>query len=803
MRHYLFLLIIILSSSQFVFADALEGLISGRVIDSKTRLGIPFATVVVEGANSGTTTDVDGNFKLSVTQEGYLKLQVSCVGYKPTLSSDLFVTKEKSAYIEIAMEPSSTDLTEVEIKAPQFVRKEESPVSLQTIGIREIERNPGGNRDISQVIRSLPGVASSPSFRNDIIIRGGAPSENKFYLDGIEIPVINHFQTQGSTGGPVGIINVDFIREVDFYSGAFPVSRGNSLSSVMDFKQIEGNREKHGLRFSVGSSETGITADGPISNKTTYLFSARRSYLQFLFKALKLPFLPTFTDVQFKINHKIDSKSEITWIGLAAYDVFVLNESVNEGITDIETKERNDFFLGSIPENSQWNYTTGVNYKRFGKNGFTSVVLSTNKLFNESEKFFENNKEDPSAQISDYESSETENKFRLEQTLFLGGFKFLVGTGFETAAFGLSGFNSIQTPSGSNVISYESNVEFIKYAGFASASRDFFDSKLSLSAGIRTDATGYSSKTGNPIEQLSPRIASSLKLTKKLSLNFSSGIYYQLPSYTILGFADGEGNLINKASARYIRCEQLVGGLQFNPDASTKITLEAFTKIYSNYPLSVQKGISLANLGSDFGAVGNEPVIPVSEGRAQGIELMAQRRSSSGLYGIMALTFVKSEFTSGTEQYIPSTWDNQVFTTTTLGKKWSKNWETGLKWRYVSGRPYTPYDVSTSALKSNWDVTGVGLLDYSQLNTLRVPDFHQLDIRIDKSWFFNKWSMNLYLDIENLYNFKSKEPAILSVERDANGKPKEDPMDSSRYKTFFIKDESGNVLPTIGIIIDF
>ncbi|MFM7053988.1 MAG: TonB-dependent receptor [Bacteroidota bacterium] len=785
------------------FMSIADGTITGKVKDIKTGQGIPFASVAILGTSLGTTTDMEGKFSIITKQEGYIRLSVSCVGYKPAVSSDIFVTKEKSPYIEISLESSSTNLTEVEIKAPQFVKKEESPVSLQTIGIREIERNPGGNRDISQVIRSLPGVASSPSFRNDIIIRGGSPAENKFFLDGIEIPVINHFQTQGSTGGPVGIINVDFLREVDFYSGAFPASRGNALSSVMDFKQIEGNREKHGVRFSIGSSETGITFDGPITPKTTYLFSARRSYLQFLFKAFKLPFLPTFSDMQFKLTHRFDDKNEITWLGLAAYDVFVLNESVNEGVEDVETKERNDYFLSAIPENSQWNYTTGVNYKHYANNGFTSVVLSTNKLFNESEKYFENRNEDPNLKTADYESGESETKFRVERTFFAGSYKILAGLGLEYASFDLNGFNSIQTPTGSTRIAYQSDIDFIKYAGFLSISRELFNSKARITGGVRTDATGYSQKTSNPLDQISPRVALSYQLTKKLSINTNAGIYNQLPSYTILGFADGFGNLLNKSQARYIRCDQIIGGLQYNPDESSKITLEAFSKYYSNYPLSIQKGISLANLGSDFGTVGNESVIPVSSGRAQGIELMAQRRSPSGIYGIVALTLVNSEFDSGNDKFVASSWDNNLFTTITAGKKWSRNWETGLKWRYVTGRPYTPYDVATSSLKSNWDATGFGILDYTNLNTLRVPDFHQLDIRVDKSWFFNKWSLNLYLDIENLYNFKSKEPDILFVRTDSNGKPVEDPLDPTRYKTFFIKDESGTVLPTIGVILDF
>lgn len=780
-----------------------EGLINGKVLDANTRKGIPFATVAIQGTTIGTTTDADGNFKLEKVPEGFVRLTASCLGYKPSLSADIFVTKEKAPYVEVFLDPTSMEIAEVEIKAPSFVRKAESPVSLQTIGTREIERNPGGNRDISQVIRSLPGVASSPSFRNDIIIRGGSPAENKFYLDGIEIPVINHFQTQGSTGGPVGILNVDFIREVDFYSGAFPANRGNALSSVMDFKQNEGNRDKAGFRFSVGSAETGFTADGPLTSKTTYLFSARRSYLQFLFAAFKLPFLPTFTDMQFKVTHRFDQKNEITWLGLGGYDVFVLNEKVNEGVEDEQTRERNAYFLSSIPEYKQWNYTTGINYKRYGNNGLTSVVLSTNKLLNRSEKYFENNKENPANQLSDYKSSEAETKLRIERTFSTAGFRINTGVGLETASYFVNGFNSLQTPNGSAVIDFESDVEFVKFAAFASATRFFFGDRFQLTGGIRTDATGFSSNTGNPLDQLSPRIATSIQLADRFSFNSNAGIYYQLPSYSVLGYGNEQTGLLNKTTARYIRCEQLVAGFQFNPDQSSKITLEGFIKKYSNYPLSVSKGISLANLGSEFGVIGNELVLPVSEGKSTGVEFMAQRRSATGLYGIMALTFVRSEFTSGGDDFIPSSWDNRVFTTITTGKKWNRNWETGLKWRYVTGRPFTPWDVATSALKSNWDATGQGILDYSKLNTLRVPDFHQLDVRIDKSWFFAKWSLNLYLDIENLYNFKSKDPDILYVRTGTDGKPLEDPTDPSRYQTYFIKDESGNVLPTLGIIIDF
>ncbi|MDZ7775591.1 MAG: TonB-dependent receptor plug domain-containing protein [Bacteroidales bacterium] len=171
-----------------------------------------------------------------------MKLKVSSVGYQTKVTEEIMVTNNKTAFIDIAMEKASIDLDEVTIKASPFKRSEESPTSLRTLGIGEIEKTPGANRDISRVIQALPGVASSVAFRNDVIVRGGGPNENSFFLDGVEIPTLNHFSTQGASGGPVGIVNADFIREVDFYSGAFPHPKGRALSSVLDFRMKEGNR---------------------------------------------------------------------------------------------------------------------------------------------------------------------------------------------------------------------------------------------------------------------------------------------------------------------------------------------------------------------------------------------------------------------------------------------------------------------------------------------------------------------------------------------------------------------------------
>jgi len=184
------------------------------------------------------------------------------------------------AELNVGMEELSTELQEVTVKSDAFDKSDESPVSLRTIGVNEIQRNPGGNRDISRVIQSLPGVSYTVSFRNDVIIRGGAPNENRFYLDDVEVPVINHFSTQGSSGGPVGMINVDFIKQVEFYSGAFPSNKGTGLSSLFEFKQKDGRSDRVGFTATVGSSDLSLTLEGPIGSKSNFIFSVRRSYLQ-------------------------------------------------------------------------------------------------------------------------------------------------------------------------------------------------------------------------------------------------------------------------------------------------------------------------------------------------------------------------------------------------------------------------------------------------------------------------------------------------------------------------------------------
>jgi hypothetical protein len=254
---------------------------------------------------------------------------------------------------------------------------------------------------------------------------------------------------------------------------------------------------------------------------------------------------------------------------------------------------------------------------------------------------------------------------------------------------------------------------------------------------------------------------------------------------------------------KYILAEHSVFGIEYLTDFSSRFTVEGFFKKYSRYPFSINDSLSLANIGSDFGVVGNEEVKSISEGRAYGVEFLYQQKMVKGFYGIVAYTFVNSEFKDKNGSYVPSSWDSKHLVSLTGGKRFKKGWELGMRWLFSGGSPYTPYDIATSSLKSAWDINGRGLLDYNQLNTQREANFHQLSIRVDKKIYLKKFSMNFYLDIQNAYGYKTKVAPLLLIVKDENGQPLTDPNDPARYQTKLVDNDSGIVQPSIGIIIEF
>lgn len=789
---FIFLLSLFILLHQNLFSQT--GKISGRVFDAVNNEALPYANVSLLNTDFATTTEDDGTYLIQDVPVGVYALTVTYVGYTSVSVAEIRITEAIPLTMDFGMEPSQKILNEVVIQVSPFRKIEESPLSVNRIGIDEIKRNPGSNRDISKVIQSLPGVGSTVSFRNDILIRGGAPNENRFYIDGIEIPNINHFATQGSTGGPVGMLNPEMIRNVDFYASAFKASRGNALSSVFDFDFKDGRQDKIGGSFTLGASELGATLEGPLSQKGSFDFSYRRSYLQYLFQALDLPFLPTYNDVNLKLKFKLNKKTEITYLLIGALDDNVLNLKANE--TDYQK-----YILSNLPESSQWTYTNGIHLKRFHGNGSTSLVLSRNMIRYNSSKYKDNNSSIDANKILEYKSDESENKIRLERTIRIKNSKFNFGAQYEYAKYTTSTYNQVVTQSGYQEKNYTSLLSMHKYGMYAQYSQSFFEEKLGLTCGLRMDGNNFNSQMQNPLQQLSPRVAITYALPYDLSFNATVGRYYQLPPYTLLGYKDYSNTFINK-NVSYISSDHYVAGLDYTGLSNAKISIEAFYKIYNRYPFLLQDSISLANLGGDFGVIGNQAASSDSKGRSQGIELMYQQKLYKGFYGILALTFFSSQFTDQQQRYISSAWDSRSIVSLTAGKKLKRNWEIGIKWRYSGGLPYTPYDLDASVTPAYWDVRQQGIYDYSQLNTRRNPATHAMDLRIDKKWFFKKFNFNLYFDIQNLYGFQSRSQAILNVRKDTADQPILNTA-TGKYDYYFIENTSGTRIPSLGVILEF
>jgi hypothetical protein len=431
-------------------------------------------------------------------------------------------------------------------------------------------------------------------------------------------------------------------------------------------------------------------------------------------------------------------------------------------------------------------------------------VLSRNQLDNRATKYQGNDSSDPAKLVQDYRSRETENKFRLERSERRGRLQFEYGAGVETAEYTTDTNERIASAQGIIPVVYASRLTLAKGSVFAEVSRSLLRERLTLAAGARTDVSDYARATRDPLRQFSPRASASLALSERFRLSLSAGRYRQLPAYTVLGYRDSTGALANRdRGVGTIRAEHLVAGLEYTSRTNSRLSAEAFLKRYADYPILLREGISLANLGADFGVIGNAPVASIGRGRAYGFELYAQQKLYRGWYGSAAYTFVRSEFTTRDGSFAASAWDNRHLFSASGGRRLGGGVEVGARWRYLGGAPYTPDDVALSARRSVWDVTGRGVPDYDRLNQRRAGPLHQLDVRLDKRWFWRGAAIELYLDVQNAYAFTPRLAPVLVVDRDASGAPVTDPADPSSYLTHILREDRAQPLPSIGITVEF
>ncbi len=761
------------------------GSLLGKVTDA---VGEPIlgASVFLNGTEKGTITNEDGQYLLEDIIPASYNLTISYLGFETQTKFNILVKSKGNPSYNFILQESTEILDEVVVTNSKIGRPKETPLSTQTLSAVEIATYPGSNNDVVQVAQTLPGVSPSVGgFRNDLIIRGGAPNETVYYLDGMEVPNINHFSTQGSAGGPVGLLNVSFIEDVTLSTSAFGAQYDNPLSGVLQFKQRNGNNRNFGGNFRVSASEAALTLEGPLFKgddeqaKTTFLVSARRSYLQALFALIGLPFRPNYWDYQYKIDHELDDYNSITLLGLGSIDDFTL-------APPDEFDSGRQAQLEQAPFIDQTSNTIGLTWKNRFKNGsgFMQTTLSNNRLANIFTRYEDS--ENRTGVLFRNDAIESETKLRYQITKFYGDWKVAGGLNLQHS------FYSNKTINVTNNLLFNTEIDFVKYGFFANATNSFFDDKLDVSFGIRTDADTFT-KGNSMASTFSPRMGLSYEFQENWKLNASVGRYFKIPPYTMLGFRNNDLDLVNR-NLKYTRSDHYVIGLQRILGPAASISVEGFYKNYDDYPVSVLDGVSIANKGGGFEVLGNEEIVSVGRGRTYGAEFQFQQKLSNNIYGIFSYTYFFSEFTGFDRNvFLPSVWDSRHLVSFVGGYKLKRNWEISARYRFAGSTPFVPTD-----LERTLDVYPDIVLDYSGLGDEKLDIFSQLDIRIDKKWNFKKLSLNLFFEVQNVLVQNNPQPPEFGLNRDDSGA-----LLQPRSLLKIMQDDDGRPIPSIGLVVDF
>ena len=780
---YISFFFIFLIASSFSFSQVKTS-IRGNVVDEK---GAPiFAASIYLNNSQGTFSEEDGTFQITNVVPGSYNLTASFVGFDSQTKFNIIIKSKGNRSFNFILIESSESLEEVVVSNKNTIsRPKETPLSTQSLSAVEIATYPGGNNDVVQVAQSLPGVSPSVGgFRNDLIIRGGAPNETVYYLDGVEVPNINHFATQGSAGGPVGLLNVSFINDVTLSTSAFGSQYDNPLSGVLQFKQRDGNKERFNTNIRVSATDAAFTFEGPLfknkkkKSNTSFLLSVRRSYLQALFKLIGLPIRPDYWDYQYKLSHQIDKYNNLYFIGLGSVDDFTV-----EAPEDYD--EEAQAVLEQAPFIKQKTNSIGVTWRKRFKDGsgYMESTLSNNRL----ENIFTNyiDPENETGIIFRNDAIESETKLRHQLTKFLSDWKITAGFNLQHS------FYTNNTTNNTDAIFYTTEIDFMKYGFFANATRSFFDEKFDVSVGFRMDDDSFTTSSGL-VSNFSPRLSLSYEFLEDWRISATAGRYFKIAPYTILGFRDSNGILSNKDSD-YTQSDHYVIGLQHYLNPAASISLEGFYKKYSNYPVSVLDQISLANKGADFEVLGNEDVETIGNGRSYGLEFQYQQKLLNNFYSIFSYTYFFSEFTGfETDIYTPSVWDSRHLISFVGGYKLKKNWEISSRYRFAGQTPYVPTNLDAT-LASYPEI----ILDYTRLGEEKLATFSQLDIRVDKKWNYNKYSLNIFFEVQNVLGQSIPRPNEYGLSRDMNGNLN-NPLSLSQ-----INQDTSTSIPSIGIVVDF
>ncbi len=708
------------------------GSIKGTVRDVEVKSPLARVKVTVAGLNKKTLTDAEGYFALSGVPVGTYTLQFSCEFYTTIRKTDVVVKSRRITRVlaEMPLVPSLKQKEEITVTAGYFALSEKENPSTSDFSFEEIRRLAVPVGDVSRILSSLPSVMSVNAMTNSLVVRGGNPAENSFFIDNIQVPNINHFPQLGSTAGAIGLLNIDFIRDVRFYSGGLSPEYGDSLSSVMDVRFREGNRDEYDFQLGLDMMGASVVGEGPLGKGTgSWMLSARRSYLDLLIKIMGQGVPVTYSDFQGKINFDLSSRNRLTFLGIGGMD--------NSGTQKEDALEDNESYYGGLDTKE---YTVGANwFSIWGSNGYSNTSLSQNYTQYQEDAFHTVSEELARKGLYTERSLNLRNinHFRLSKAHeWSFGFEFKHMT--DNYDYFMAGYTDVL---GTAVSPIDRDIRISDdiYTAFVNWSWSL-SSQLRLNTGARLDFLNLSRNL-----YVSPRFSLAYKLSENTSLQTSLGVFTQHLPLHLVGQAKGFEELDSPRAYHFIL------GFRHLLNETTQLSAEVYDKEYHYLPLDPAQPTLFVFDEIFFQGFIQEHanLVDTGRGRAYGIEVMVQKKLSNKLYGVISGSCFRTQYKGLDEIWRDRIYDNRFVLSTQGGYKFNKNLECSFKWVFAGGYPYTPFDLEASL------AADTGIYDQGRINKERLPHIHFLNLRMDKRFYFRRSNLILYLTVWNIYNRKN------------------------------------------------
>jgi hypothetical protein len=746
------LFILILTLIQLGVAQDTAGVatISGRAVneDASPVAGL---TVCAVEANRCDTTKADGSFRIVDLRAGLYALSVKLPNGTELKAAQVEARAGVESTVVISVPKLDSVEQSITVTDAVFLPPEEVKSSGYLVSQREIFKSAGTLQDVSRYVQTLPGVAiGSDDFRNDIIVRGGSPLENLFIVDNIEIPNINAFANFASAGGTVSLLDAALIQDVTFLTGGYPAPFINRTSGVLQIAQREGDRERFRGRATLGFAGAGTILEGPINKgKGSWVVSARRSFLDLFTDNLGFGGVPVAYTYNAKAVYDLSPRDRIWVANVSGNDRIRLG--LANGNSDL-TEEINNFDI----RYNGWRAATGFNWQRlFGERGVgllgvTHSEARINSSVRDLARFGVPNPSLPvdeqiaaAPQVFSEASREGESTIKYDLTAYLpmldkvqtgASFK-IFRLGYNTASpFGQDTPFSV-TP-GVNRFAINTTFPAYQTGAYWQNTRNL-GRRFNLTWGGRLDNYQYLAST-----RFSPRAGLSYRLTDQTSLRASYGTYFQQPFFQFIAAFPQNRGLIPW------RADHYVAGANFVLSPTVRMSVEYYQKEYKDYPVSSQfPALSLANVGDTFDVSSLLfPLTSAGRGRVRGFEVFVEKRFSEKWFG--QANFARQQARQAGLDGVPraASFEYPYIFNTVGGYRINPKWELSVRMAYLTGRPYTPFDVAESTRQRR------PIFDLNQVNAERLPDYFRLDVRLDRTLTVWGKPLLLFFGAQNVTN---------------------------------------------------